>query len=157
MTRAAWSPVLLTVVILVTLSQVGTWVLPPGDLAPPPNSATLQGPAPAEHGGHVARSRLHQWREGITARLAATGPEEWRWAVVGLLGVASFGVLLRGIGVATRNRKDRRPTPATHLGRWTRRTGLARDAARFLMIRNQRQDLPHRGSAAITPERPRRG
>jgi hypothetical protein len=62
-----------------------------------------------------------------------------------------------GLVIIRRRQNDRRPTPATNLGRWTSRTGLARDAARFLINRQHRKALPLPGPEAITAEHSRHG
>ncbi len=110
---------------------------------------------PASRGEHTLRATgtlLRHWSQEVRALVAATSPEDRRMALAALLGITSLGVLLRGIAVAVQRRRDRRPTSATRLGPWTRRTGLARDAARFLMTRHQRQDLPPTGSGVIARE-----
>lgn len=159
MTRAAWGSVLITVVLLVTLSWTGTWLLEPG-APPPPATAATDPPSRTstfEHRVATVWTAVGRESREIVIRVAAADPAERRMALAVLLGVASLGILTHSVAVFTRRRRDRRPTPTTNLGRWTRRTGLARDAARFLMSRHERQHLPPAGSGATIPDPPRHG
>lgn len=157
MTRAAWTSVLITVILLVTLSWTGAWLL---EEAPPPPSTTRATPLPpiplAERVA-TARATMGRWGRTFLSRTTLTDPRTQRKALLVLAGGASLTVLGVGLAVVRRRRRDRRPTPATHLGRWTSRTGLARDAARFLIARHHRHDLPVSGSAADRPEHARQG
>lgn len=156
MTRSAWTSVLLTVTLLVTLSWAGPWFregaspVPP---ATPPEASEVPGPSLAERAATV-RTTLSGWGREMGAALDSRARGT---ALIVFAGALTLIALGSGLAMIRRRQNDRRPTPATNLGRWTSRTGLARDAARFLIHRQHRKPLPLPGPETIAPEHSRHG
>lgn len=142
--------VLITVTLLVMLSWSGRWLASPAPRPP----ANTPAPAPAPPGLRLplaervaqARDRISRGGRDLLSRVMATHPRTRQRVLLVLAGGASLALLGYGVVAVRRRRNDRRPTPATNLGHWTSRTGLARDAARFLIARQHRNPLPVSGS-----------